>query len=45
MLLYLTILMIFRQRNWEHFGKFVISLQEQFQQILLNVFRKIGQSF
>jgi hypothetical protein len=37
MLLYLTILMIFRQRNWEHFGKFVVSLKNQIQQILLNV--------
>jgi hypothetical protein len=40
MLLYLTILMIFRQRNCKHFGKFVVSLKEQIQQILLNVFRK-----
>jgi hypothetical protein len=45
MILYLTFLTIFRQRNWKYFGKFIASLKEKIQQILLNVFRKIGQSF
>jgi hypothetical protein len=45
MLLYLTDFMIFRQRNWEHFGNIFVSLKEQIQKNLLNVFQKIGQSF